>query len=164
MDRFSPTTRGTNGLLSHLGLAPLPAQSPTWLAIYLASLIPTSSYAPQELLETEEKAAKQLDLEREKDSIEYLSRARGDIEGTTSLSEPGQLCNLIVTRSAASDPGNTRLDQTGQESHGLVYRPSSLSASYPEGLFETLSTFSLLLSSQLMLFYILTIVRTVYVN
>jgi hypothetical protein len=44
-------------------------------------LIPTS-YAPQELLETEERASNQLDLEREKDSVAYLSQARGDIEGT----------------------------------------------------------------------------------
>lgn len=86
MDSYNPTARGSNGLLSHLGLAPLSMLSPTWLAICLASLIPTR-YAPQEHLETEEKAANQLDLEREKDSVAYLSQARGDIEGTISLSQ-----------------------------------------------------------------------------
>ncbi|KAN0127356.1 hypothetical protein V8E53_014788 [Lactarius tabidus] len=79
LDSYSSTTRGADGLLSHLGLALSPALSPTWLAICLASLIPTS-IAPQELLETEEKAANQLDLEREKDSVTYLSQARDDIE------------------------------------------------------------------------------------
>lgn len=71
--------------LSHLGLASLPALSPAWLAICLASLMPTS-YALQELLLTEEKTAKQLELDREKDSVAYLSQARADVEGTISLS------------------------------------------------------------------------------
>jgi hypothetical protein len=133
LDSYSSTTRGADGLLSHLGLALSPALSPTWLAICLASLIPTS-IAPQELLETEEKAANQLDLEREKDSVTYLSQARDDIEGTIPsqtllASEPR---NLIVIRRAASDPSDARLDQAGRQSHGLAYRPSSLSASYSE--------------------------------
>jgi hypothetical protein len=144
LDSYSSTTRGADGLLSHLGLALSPALSPTWLAICLASLIPTS-IAPQELLETEEKAANQLDLEREKDSVTYLSQARDDIEGTIPSQTllASELRNLIVIRRAASDPSDARLDQAGRQSHGLAYRPSSLSASYSEILikFKTLSHF-----------------------
>lgn len=46
------------------------------------------SYAPQELLLTEEKVANQLELDREKDSVAHLSQARVDIEGTIPLSLP----------------------------------------------------------------------------
>jgi hypothetical protein len=42
----------------------------------------------QELLLTEEEAANQRELDREKDSVAYLSQARADIEGTNPLSEP----------------------------------------------------------------------------
>lgn len=44
-----------------------------------------TSYALQELLLTEEKTANQLELDREKDSVAYLSQARADVEGAISL-------------------------------------------------------------------------------
>lgn len=84
LDSYSPTPRGTHGLLSYLGLAPLPALSPTWLAICWV----LTGCALQELLLTEEEAANQRELDREKDSVAYLSQARADIEGTNPLSEP----------------------------------------------------------------------------
>jgi len=65
------------------------ARAITYLArnLCLASLMLTS-YALQELLLTEEKAANQLELDREKGSVAHLSQARADIEGTIFLSLP----------------------------------------------------------------------------
>lgn len=86
-----------------------------------------TSYAPQELLLTEEKAVNQLELDREKDSVAHLSQTRADIEGTV-------LCislylipvnHITVIRRAASDPSDAKLDQIARrQGVGVIISPS----------------------------------------
>jgi len=87
------------------------------------------------LLQTEEKTAIQLEREREKDSVVYLSQARADIEGTIpslNLHLVGEPHNLIVIRRAASGPSNARLGQATPR-QGTKSQSRLLSPGHPSG-------------------------------